>query len=81
MSGTRALASAVLMRAIRDLYGAVPASATASARRFLRPTSPTLQFYCDGLDLEPEALLSAIRKNGPAWARSGRPVRVLEEAS
>jgi hypothetical protein len=66
----RALAAAVLNRAISDAYGIAAATPERrSARRFLRPHARGLQFWCTVLDLDPRAFCVAAHKNGPDWVR------------
>jgi hypothetical protein len=74
----RALAAAVLMRAIKDAYGQAPKGVREEARRFLRPHNAVLVDYCEGLDLDPEAFCAAVHENGPQWCRSTGIKRSLE---
>lgn len=78
----RALAAAVLMRAIHDAYGkarGAPKGTREEARRFLRPHNETLRAYCDGLDLDPVAFCRAVHENGPDWVKS-KSIKKLAEA-
>lgn len=72
MSGHRALAAAVILRAIKDTHGAAGPGLTKSVRRghyesaraFLDPGNADFRLYCDALDLDPVALYEAIRRRG-----------------
>ena len=75
--GYRRLAAAVIIRAIKDANGHLgnelePKSnrrtIAQDAREFLRADNAMFQTYCDGIDLEPTALLAAIRRNGAEFA-------------
>lgn len=68
----RALLAAILMRAIRDAHGTAPAGHRRSAQLFLRRGNRRLEDYCSLLDIEPDALLTAVRANGAAWAAGRR---------
>lgn len=71
--GYRALAAAVIIRAVKDAYGSIddPASGRAKraairqeAREFLRPGNEMFDVLCDGLDLDPAATSQAIKLRG-----------------
>lgn len=77
-SSYRALAAAVLMRAIKDAYGQARKGVREEALRFLRPHNEVLVGYCEGLDLDPEAFCAAVHENGIEWCRSKGIKRALE---
>lgn len=73
----RGLAAAVVLRAIKDAHGQSndvmgrtrKRKVRDEARRFLSARNPNFAFLCDGLDLDPVALVEAVKTNGPAFAR------------
>lgn len=82
--GYRALAAAVITRAIKDAHGhaggpgvakATRQSRYRSAKAFLDPENEQFRLYCDMLDLEPEALYDAIRRNGRSFVSLAREPR------
>lgn len=80
-SPPRAIAAAVLLRAVKDAYGSsVPACYRQSAQRFLHPENPEYHLYCDALDLDPQALLEAVKRNGRRWFDRKFPLREKEIA-
>jgi hypothetical protein len=77
--GHRALAAAVLIRAIKDGHGAIDGGVVGrqkrievrrDARAFLKHENEVFQLMCDCIDLDPVALSEAIKTRGANTARS-----------
>lgn len=65
----RALASAVILRAIKDVHERGPGSVRECARSFLSPNDEMFNVYCGLLGYDPRATVQAIRRRGKNVAR------------
>lgn len=78
----RPLAAAILTRAILDAHGHLGASRATSpadrkaivadAKAFLTPDNHHMTALCEGLDLDPDAFVAAVRRNGKRFAAAMR---------
>lgn len=77
-SGYRALAAAVLIRAVRDAHGDLSTTQSGDVRKrivqdacaFLDPENERLAFFCDAIDIEPASFIEAVKKRGNVYRKS-----------
>lgn len=79
MSGYRALAAAVITRAVKDANGSLDGPALGREKRtairldaiaFRQPANEMFQLWCGVLDMDPAALSEAIKRRGANFTRT-----------
>ena len=85
--GFRALAAAVLVRAIKDAHFQTDdkltkkerASIRGCARDFMRPENELFRVYCGLLDYDPDAVAEGVKRNGRLVTGDARRLDRLRE--